>query len=52
MPLLIVIKINKTQGEKTAKTKKGMHNTVAHCLLTIALDSNQALPGGSPLFIH
>lgn len=33
---LIVIKINRTQGEETAKTKELMHNEVAHCLLTDA----------------
>lgn len=31
---LVVIKINRTQGEKTAKTKELIHNAVAHCLLT------------------
>lgn len=36
MLLLIVIKINKTREEKSAKTKELMHSTVAHCLLTDA----------------
>lgn len=34
--LLMIIKINKTQGKKPAKTKELMHNTVTLCMLTDA----------------